>query len=239
MPDPAGLGAVDPTNPQSWNRYAYVLNNPLSSVDPTGLFCTYVNDAGNGVESIDSTGGSGECAENGGYWIQGDYGGGSWINVNSENGTVTGLGYDSSGNAEVSIAGAMGSNVWGAWTQTFGSGVAANNGPDPVAVANSMRQYVKNTLIIGPLQQLVKEGICGGSPSGAVKEGRVGGAIKGGTLGAFEGYAGTGVLAGTTFGGPGGAILGGFIGGTVGSVAGVFSGGITAGICQATGVYGW
>ena len=52
---------------------------------------------------------------------------------------------------------------------------AANNGPDPVAVANSMRQYIKNTLIIGPLQQLVKEGICGGSPSGAVKEGRVGG----------------------------------------------------------------
>jgi RHS repeat-associated protein len=25
-PDPAGLTAVDPTNPQSWNRYAYVLN---------------------------------------------------------------------------------------------------------------------------------------------------------------------------------------------------------------------
>jgi RHS repeat-associated protein len=28
-PDPAGLAAVDPSNPQSWNRYAYVLNNPL------------------------------------------------------------------------------------------------------------------------------------------------------------------------------------------------------------------
>jgi len=35
-PDPAGLAAVDPTNPQSWNRYAYVLNNPLSLADPTG-----------------------------------------------------------------------------------------------------------------------------------------------------------------------------------------------------------
>jgi hypothetical protein len=22
-PDPAGIAAVDPTNPQSWNRYAY------------------------------------------------------------------------------------------------------------------------------------------------------------------------------------------------------------------------
>jgi RHS repeat-associated protein len=36
-PDPAGLGAVDPTNPQSWNRYAYVTNNPLALTDPSGL----------------------------------------------------------------------------------------------------------------------------------------------------------------------------------------------------------
>src|ERR1700687_5966325 len=36
-PDPAGLAAVDPSNPQSWNRYAYVRNNPLALVDPFGL----------------------------------------------------------------------------------------------------------------------------------------------------------------------------------------------------------
>jgi RHS repeat-associated protein len=36
-PDPAGLAAVDPTNPQSWNRYAYVLNSPLTYIDPYGL----------------------------------------------------------------------------------------------------------------------------------------------------------------------------------------------------------
>jgi len=36
-PDPAGLAAVDPTNPQSWNRYAYVMNNPLIWTDHSGL----------------------------------------------------------------------------------------------------------------------------------------------------------------------------------------------------------
>jgi RHS repeat-associated protein len=36
-PDPAGRAAVDPSNPQSWNRYAYVTNNPLLLVDPSGL----------------------------------------------------------------------------------------------------------------------------------------------------------------------------------------------------------
>jgi RHS repeat-associated protein len=36
-PDPAGLAAADPSNPQSWNRYAYVLNNPTTLIDPLGL----------------------------------------------------------------------------------------------------------------------------------------------------------------------------------------------------------
>ncbi len=36
-PDPAGLAAVNPSNPQSWNRYAYVVNNPLALIDPLGL----------------------------------------------------------------------------------------------------------------------------------------------------------------------------------------------------------
>jgi RHS repeat-associated protein len=36
-PDPLGLGAANPADPQTWNRYAYVLNNPLSFTDPTGL----------------------------------------------------------------------------------------------------------------------------------------------------------------------------------------------------------
>ncbi len=36
-PDPAGLKAAHLKNPQSWNQYAYVMNNPLAWVDPQGL----------------------------------------------------------------------------------------------------------------------------------------------------------------------------------------------------------
>ena len=36
-PDPAGIAAVDFTNPQTLNRYAYVANSPMASTDPSGL----------------------------------------------------------------------------------------------------------------------------------------------------------------------------------------------------------
>jgi len=47
-PDPAGVAAVDPSDPQTWNRYAYVRNSPVDAVDPLGLDCwgiqeTYMN----------------------------------------------------------------------------------------------------------------------------------------------------------------------------------------------------
>jgi RHS repeat-associated protein len=137
-PDPAGLAAADLSNPQSLNRYAYVLNNPLNYADPLGLYCVYLNDSGKAVESIDSDSDSGECAGGGGYWIQGDYGGGSWININVDAGTVTGLGYDPNGNSEWSVAGAMGSNAWGAWTQTFNS-PGMNGMMEPSGSSNVVR----------------------------------------------------------------------------------------------------
>jgi RHS repeat-associated protein len=69
-PDPTG-GHLD--NPQSLNRYAYVGNNPLNFIDPTGLDCVYLNDAGTGVESVDPERDTdiGECQSNGGFYATG------------------------------------------------------------------------------------------------------------------------------------------------------------------------
>jgi RHS repeat-associated protein len=36
-PDPAGVATADTTNPQTWNRYAYVGNDSVNFVDPLGL----------------------------------------------------------------------------------------------------------------------------------------------------------------------------------------------------------
>ena len=41
-PDPL-LASGRTTRPQSWNRYTYVLNNPLKFVDPNGLETVYLN----------------------------------------------------------------------------------------------------------------------------------------------------------------------------------------------------
>jgi RHS repeat-associated protein len=143
-PDPAGLGSVTLTDPQTLNRYAYVRNSPLGYVDPQGMCgldeegdddgcagggdpaygsetdasqdgtpegpgnnpaaneanangtpggyfngiiaqnaaqayaayvaqvydpCVYLNDAGNGVESVDPHSNRGECTANGGLWV--------------------------------------------------------------------------------------------------------------------------------------------------------------------------
>jgi RHS repeat-associated protein len=41
------LASGDPTNPQTWNRYIYVINNPLVMIDPTGEIGDYYDSAGN------------------------------------------------------------------------------------------------------------------------------------------------------------------------------------------------
>jgi RHS repeat-associated protein len=68
-PDPAGLAAVDPTNPQSWNRYAYVLNNPINFIDRSGPGCSYFTDDSNEIESVDYNSSQSECDATGGSYV--------------------------------------------------------------------------------------------------------------------------------------------------------------------------
>ncbi|MGC1657881.1 MAG: RHS repeat-associated core domain-containing protein, partial [Candidatus Acidiferrales bacterium] len=65
-PDPYNFGA-NPSNPQSWNAYSYVLNNPLGLTDPFGLWCvwqdgSYDDDPDDGGDTVD------ECLQAGGMW---------------------------------------------------------------------------------------------------------------------------------------------------------------------------
>lgn len=61
-PDPAGMSAADLSNPQSWNAYAYALNNPTTRTDPSGLYvcngsqeeCRTIYDALNIVRRAES-----------------------------------------------------------------------------------------------------------------------------------------------------------------------------------------
>ena len=80
-PDPGWFFASRLENPQTWNQYSYVLNNPLSFTDPDGYDCVYLNDAGNGVESVDPDSNGANKADcmgdgknnkgTGGFWIDG------------------------------------------------------------------------------------------------------------------------------------------------------------------------
>jgi hypothetical protein len=74
------LQAADPSNPQTWNRYAYVLDNPLSNVDPLGP--EFVWDDGSYDFEDDPTtgnsiasGGTGvsNCQRQGGNWVDHSY----------------------------------------------------------------------------------------------------------------------------------------------------------------------
>ena len=115
-----------------------MLNNPLSLTDPTGLDCVYLNGSGDRVESIDSSSDAQtDCGSQRGYWIQGYVPDSSFVSIFSDSGLVSGFGIGAGGLA-YSVAGAEGSNTWGAWTQTWGIGAAGtSSAPNKNPCANA------------------------------------------------------------------------------------------------------
>ena len=90
-PDPSGLKATSMANPQSWNRYAYVMNNPMVATDPNGLDCVYLNDDGTGLDEdgVDTNSDPGQCQDSQGIWVPGTFNGVGY--TSQDDGTVVGL----------------------------------------------------------------------------------------------------------------------------------------------------
>jgi RHS repeat-associated protein len=94
-----------PSDPQSWNLYGYVRNNPLRNVDPTGRDCIYTNtfDEKAGTVQVET----GSCSQKGGTYVAG---------------TISSITYDSNSNSLD-----YGYNAYTGGTASVGS----TNLPDP------------------------------------------------------------------------------------------------------------
>lgn len=70
-PDPGWMQQADPINPQTWNQYAYVLNNPLRFTDPSGMECVWEDGSYDSADDPD-TGNAAGCSGQGGTYINPD-----------------------------------------------------------------------------------------------------------------------------------------------------------------------
>ena len=131
VPDPAGTGAVDITNPQTWNRYAYVANNPLSNVDPLGLECgvfhgELIGNCSDGVWAGGSDFGDFSGAFSGIWNVGGVWGGGGW-GLNGSGGIWGGGGGGPCGSWCASPPTLLGGNAYAICACGPGNLVDANN----------------------------------------------------------------------------------------------------------------
>ena len=90
----------DPADPQSLNLYTYVRNNPLSSVDPTGLWCVWEDGT---HDDPHSQGGAdqGQCKDQGGHWDSSDL----ITGVHQKDGIITQISYTTTGDCTGSECG--------------------------------------------------------------------------------------------------------------------------------------
>jgi hypothetical protein len=231
------MGSYDLTNPQSMNRYAYALNNPVSFTDPKGQECVWDDGSFDSADDPD-TGDAGGCSQAGGTFVPPDIFensvdiGGKW---NSNYG-------DWSSNPNLNLA--------NSWTNPS---VTANSGPftdldatietgfviDAVGLtygaAPNNGNYVSVLSPKPTVKQKILNFVCKNSPQNRViasmEFGFANGAIRGGIAGATGGvfFEGVGAVPG--------AILGGFVGGIAGTAGGVITGGAAAGACSLGGAY--
>jgi len=121
VPDPAGMAAVDVANPQTWNRYAYVTNNPLSYVDPSGLNRQFPGTCD--ASQINCGGGVGDPGDDGGDPSDGNtlqiaFGydpgdGGAWVTTGVEFFQFGGGGQQGGGNNPFTGGGGFGQSPLG------------------------------------------------------------------------------------------------------------------------------
>jgi RHS repeat-associated protein len=163
-PDPSGLLAANPSNPQSWNMYAYVMNNPLINTDPTGLDCVYYNDAGTGLDDgpgadpIDHDSSSSECGSTGGNWVEGTTSA-SLNNYDAASGTWMAASYDGSNAyiySGVAPGGPVGDNSQVDSCQ--GNCLSGNSAP----ISSLMGQLQYGGTLVGLLQYAVSQPMSAG-----------------------------------------------------------------------------
>jgi len=132
-PDPSQLYYADPTNPQSFNLYAYAQNNPLINTDPTGFECVWDNGSYDDENDPDTGQSSnGGCAAAGGTWMELGQGG-NWSNAGNQglaNLTqiqgISGAALDDSGNVQMY---SVGTNSFNANGTPFQNSVADPTSP--------------------------------------------------------------------------------------------------------------
>lgn len=241
---------MDLTNPQSFNRYAYVLNNPTAFLDPLGLACSpgdtsssgcpigYTPDGvpiyqANGSSSSSSGPTSSDLTGLGAYGPSNSgpndgppnliYLGGSHPRGGSGGQTAPTANNGGSGGQTAPAANSGGSG--GQTAPTPNNGKPQDN--DYCSVLDpSCHQTPKQKLVSFACKGSADQRILS-----SMKTGFLLGAVRGGFAGAAGGafFEGVGAIPG--------AVLGGFVGGVAGAGGGVLKGGAIAGTCSLAGVY--
>lgn len=241
-PDPYS-GSYNLSNPQGFNRYSYVMNDPLAFTDLSGQF----------MEGPAAIAGTSICGPVCGGIAAGVAAVASALGLSAifgphfqgslrprPNVTQTvGNPYSSNGVYTYPIKVDVSYPSYGAGTATgeYGStgGIAAIGAVTETGFLTQNNNSADHTTLMGVKQKITKF-VCKSSPTARVFDSVKQGAIVGVVRGGASGFIG-GEITEPLGGGIPGAILGGFLGGTLGASGGVFTGSAIALGCSIAGAY--